>query len=410
MSKVQTVRGLIIQRLSAAAEEIFELFERTIAEYEEQLCRSKEENQRQQKLLEAVYNPEVRLHRADSQQLLVSVEEVPPDQQERSASLDQEENPEPPHIKEEQEELRSSQDREQLQGREEEDLTPDLKSVEDDGEEPQSSQPDETQTEEDRETEGLGTSVEDCGDSEPDCHSPPVTDGEMSHSDAETRGCDSGEMSDAQFSSNHLQNKEARVSGKKLKTKKKRSVTSSECASSSAQKDRAQKRSKVQKDEKPFTCSDCGETFHKKKDLSVHEICHTKTYNCTFCEKFFLVRLELERHLRSHTGEKPYSCSVCGKRFTQSSNLYRHQKIHTREKPYSCSICVASFRQKTHLDRHIRTHTGERPYSCSVCRKTFSERGTLQRHSTVHTKEKLYTCSSCDKVFTRQFSLVRHKC
>ena len=57
MSKVQTMRVFIQQRLTAAAEEIVELFERTIAEYEEEQCR-------QRKLLDAVYNPQVQLHRA----------------------------------------------------------------------------------------------------------------------------------------------------------------------------------------------------------------------------------------------------------------------------------------------------------------------------------------------------------
>ena len=39
MSKVQTLKVFVKQRLTAAFEEIFELFERTIAEYEEELCR-----------------------------------------------------------------------------------------------------------------------------------------------------------------------------------------------------------------------------------------------------------------------------------------------------------------------------------------------------------------------------------
>ena len=57
MTEVQTVRVFMQQRLTAAAEEIFELFERTITENEEELCR-------QRKLLDAVYNPQVQLHRA----------------------------------------------------------------------------------------------------------------------------------------------------------------------------------------------------------------------------------------------------------------------------------------------------------------------------------------------------------
>ncbi|KAM9839128.1 uncharacterized protein ACBR49_017796 [Aulostomus maculatus] len=108
MCPVQMLRALVKQRLTAAAEEIFGLFERTIAEYEERLSRSREENERQRHLLDAVLKPQVRLHRAvnpaDVQQLLESKEEVPPEQQEWSSRVEQEQ-PEPPHIKEEQEEL-----------------------------------------------------------------------------------------------------------------------------------------------------------------------------------------------------------------------------------------------------------------------------------------------------------------
>lgn len=64
MSAVQMLRALVKQRLSAAAEEIVVLFERTIAEYEQELCRSKEENERQRQLLDAVFKPQLRLHRA----------------------------------------------------------------------------------------------------------------------------------------------------------------------------------------------------------------------------------------------------------------------------------------------------------------------------------------------------------
>ncbi|KAM6919916.1 uncharacterized protein PEZ65_011942 [Lycodopsis pacificus] len=66
MSEVQMLRCLVNQRLTAAAEEIFGLFERTIAEYEEELSRSKEENERQ---LRAVLIPQLRLHRAASYQM-----------------------------------------------------------------------------------------------------------------------------------------------------------------------------------------------------------------------------------------------------------------------------------------------------------------------------------------------------
>uniref|UniRef100_A0A672ZDD4 PiggyBac transposable element-derived protein domain-containing protein n=2 Tax=Sphaeramia orbicularis TaxID=375764 RepID=A0A672ZDD4_9TELE len=113
--KVQILRSLVEQRLTAAAEEIFGLFERTIAEYEEELCRTKEENQRREQLKAVLF------HTTDIPQIWGDKTQVPKnEQQELSSSLNQDqnqdqENPEPLRIKEEQVELWTGQDGEQLQ-------------------------------------------------------------------------------------------------------------------------------------------------------------------------------------------------------------------------------------------------------------------------------------------------------
>ncbi|XP_034015593.1 uncharacterized protein LOC117500912 [Thalassophryne amazonica] len=104
MSQVRLLRTLLKQRLAAAAdddEEVFVLFERTIAEYEEEIGRLKEENKRL-KVLDAVFWPDVCLYRADTQQLLVNKEDIVPEQQERNLSLDQEDS-KPPNVKQEHE-------------------------------------------------------------------------------------------------------------------------------------------------------------------------------------------------------------------------------------------------------------------------------------------------------------------
>lgn len=62
MCKVRMLRALLNQRLSAAVEEIFVMLERTIAEYEEELCRTREENERQRQLLDAVVKKQNVLH------------------------------------------------------------------------------------------------------------------------------------------------------------------------------------------------------------------------------------------------------------------------------------------------------------------------------------------------------------
>ncbi|KAM9529639.1 uncharacterized protein ACWYII_041724 isoform 2-T2 [Salvelinus alpinus] len=114
MSQIRLLRVFLNERLTAAADEIFGVVEKTVAEYQEEVVRL-------QRLLDIVLQPEINMPRADRQQctLSFSEEEVPPEQQqceqEWSPSLRQE-DPEPTQIKEEQEELRSRQGEEQIQG------------------------------------------------------------------------------------------------------------------------------------------------------------------------------------------------------------------------------------------------------------------------------------------------------
>ncbi|XP_052353714.1 zinc finger protein 2-like [Oncorhynchus keta] len=110
MYKLDAFRVFLNERLTAAVLEIFGAVEKTVVEYQE-------ENDRLRIMLRRT--PEIQLCRIDSLQLSVSEEEVPPEQQhceqEWSPSLGQK-DPETKQIKEEQEEVRTSQEEEQLQG------------------------------------------------------------------------------------------------------------------------------------------------------------------------------------------------------------------------------------------------------------------------------------------------------
>ncbi|XP_017285158.2 uncharacterized protein LOC108243916 isoform X2 [Kryptolebias marmoratus] len=88
-----------------------------------------------------------------------------------------------------------------------------------------------------------------------------------------------------------------------------------------------------------------------------------KIHSCTQCGKTFNRKIDLFRHNRIHTGDKPFNCSVCGQGFGQKSNVTRHMTRHTRGKSFSCCICKATFKWKDSLVRHRRTHAGEEPLS-----------------------------------------------
>nr|XP_046237423.1 zinc finger and SCAN domain-containing protein 21-like [Scatophagus argus] len=83
-------------------------------------------------------------------------------------------------------------------------------------------------------------------------------------------------------------------------------------------------------------------------------------HSCKECGKGFSFACQLEVHMRWHTKEKPYSCTVCRKSFTTVSMLKRHHRIHTGEKPFRCHVCGKCFNQSAHLNTHFRLHTRER--------------------------------------------------
>lgn len=57
MSEVEVIKLLVNQRLTAVAEEIVGLFEKTFAEYRDNVARLVEETERQRRLLESVKTP-----------------------------------------------------------------------------------------------------------------------------------------------------------------------------------------------------------------------------------------------------------------------------------------------------------------------------------------------------------------
>uniref|UniRef100_A0A3Q0T757 C2H2-type domain-containing protein n=1 Tax=Amphilophus citrinellus TaxID=61819 RepID=A0A3Q0T757_AMPCI len=161
---------------------------------------------------------------------------------------------------------------------------------------------------------------------------------------------------------------------------------------------------------KPVKCAFCEKVFKHKSQMERHHRIHTgeRPYSCATCGKGFSQSSNLTVHMRTHTGEKPFSCETCGKHFTCSYSLLVHMRIHTGAKPYSCKACGKNFNSSFNLKVHVNTHVGERPYSCKLCGKTFSQPSNLNVHMRTHTGEKPCLCNTCGKRFTDLSALKNH--
>ncbi|XP_040050652.2 uncharacterized protein LOC120830212 [Gasterosteus aculeatus] len=382
MSSVEGLREFFNERLSAAAEEIFGVFKRSIVEYQEEI-------DRQRGLLDVLLKPEVRLHRIELPQSRVcKEEEVLCDQQlclqERNPSLDQE-DPDPPQIKEEQEELCSSQEGEQLEPKQEADtftLTPTCEETDHSDDETPFLNPDRSQSE--SETEPPASTCTSGLDEEIDCERFVVP--EPNDNNKEPQQQILAPPGDKTFlcetCGKYFQHKKSLLAH----VKRFHSV------------------------DQPYVCNTCGKRFMDKSPFELHKRVHSdeKPFSCQICGKYFKFSNGLKFHMETHTGERPYSCSICGKTFNRKSNLKTHSRIHTGKQPYSCITCGKTFNQKSYLENHTRIHTGEKPYSCIACGKTFLRKSQLRSHTRVHTGEKPYCCKICERGFSFSSNLRVH--
>ncbi|XP_034999402.2 zinc finger protein 112 [Hippoglossus stenolepis] len=446
MSSAQYLREFISERLTAAAEEIFTVFEKTIVQYEEEVAR-------QRRLLDTVLKPEIKLHRIElPQQHVCKEEEVLTDQQlchqERNSSLDQEEQ-EPPQIKEEQEEMCTSQEGEQLVLKQETEtfmLTPHCEESdhrEPDGEHQllsHNSPVAESQDQNRRKHLDSGST----GNEEPNpqksfhenrSHSNNVDNSPMSEINSNTH---------TELPQQHVCKEEEVLTDQQLCHQERNSSLDQEEQEPPQIKEEREEMCTSQEGEQLVlkqeteTCMltpHCEESDHREPD-GEHQLL---SHNSPVAESQDQNRRKhldlgstsnkesnpqkkihenssdyvqksptLETDSNTSKNKKPFKCDTCGKGFVYKGNVTVHLRIHTGEKPYSCKMCGKAFSDLSTKNRHILTHTVEKPFSYKICIKRLAGGSVLKDHMYCLTGEKPYSCQTCGKHFGSNKVLYGH--
>ncbi|XP_061625163.1 zinc finger protein 79-like [Phyllopteryx taeniolatus] len=439
------LKELVRERLIAAADEIFGLFEGTIASYEEQLCRAREETERHRRQLEAVCKTQIVVRLEDIEQLIGRQEDLAPEPQWGSSSLE-EDYLKPTHVKEEEEEagvcklplngvsmeseayenqppewsqfshhspsgdhcggpppddllallshsddeepLRSDTDCEDVQqliGRQEE-LSPQplwgISSLElEHLQHPHFEEEGEEADVSKLPLAGVSVKSEEEKDEPPEWSQLCHHSPSGDHCGGQPQDSLLAPMSDSDDTEEPLES-DADCEGDDNPSKRSQK-------DATPNKKSSRKRQKCHALKEHFSCSVCGKAFTCKSHWMRHKKTHTgeKSFCCSVCGKTFSRKEHVELHMRTHTGEKPFRCSVCGTRFSVKQSMKKHMRTHTGEKPFSCSFCGTKFSRNESLEKHMRVHTGEKPFSCSVCGGRFAQRSNMTRHMQIHKKE-----------------------
>eukprot|EP00090_Calanus_glacialis_P044895 TRINITY_DN805_c0_g1_i1.p1 TRINITY_DN805_c0_g1~~TRINITY_DN805_c0_g1_i1.p1 ORF type:complete len:1394 (-),score=273.33 TRINITY_DN805_c0_g1_i1:540-4721(-) len=137
-------------------------------------------------------------------------------------------------------------------------------------------------------------------------------------------------------------------------------------------------------------------------------------YVCDTCDRAFVQKDLLIKHMSCHVELKPHECLECGKKFSKANLLREHRKRHFEEGNFQCNFCQKKFFTPNKLREHIRIHTGEAPLKCGICGKGFKRHSNLSEHKKIHepnreVKPQKELFCHCGKVFKTQRDLDWHK-
>ncbi|CAL1701304.1 unnamed protein product [Somion occarium] len=132
---------------------------------------------------------------------------------------------------------------------------------------------------------------------------------------------------------------------------------------------RAQSRASVAEDKKSnvkkVTCTieGCDKSFLRRSDMQRHLSTHPthpkhRNYKCPDCEQGFNQRSALNCHINAHRNLKPYGCDIgpCTKAFADPSSRARHRKEMHSGTVFKCPVvsCKSHYKRESIFTAHLK--------------------------------------------------------
>lgn len=111
---------------------------------------------------------------------------------------------------------------------------------------------------------------------------------------------------------------------------------------------------------KQYICTICDRSFQNTSTLNLHvRILHNgeELFKCSTCNKSFESRAKQKNHeTRVHSDEKLFKCTECVKEFSQPHSLKAHYSAHhsVDKMMFNCTYCQKSFVLKCYLTKHLK--------------------------------------------------------
>ncbi|XP_071483604.1 uncharacterized protein, partial [Diadema antillarum] len=181
----------------------------------------------------------------------------------------------------------------------------------------------------------------------------------------------------------------------------------------------SEEKEREKKKTESYTCPICGKTLASFKSLTGHYSTHMdkKLFKCDMCDQSYALRRNLRKHKLSHNAIN-LACRKCNKVFLDKNALQRHMVVHSHEKKYVCDVCDKAFISMAFLIQHKKCHivrdTRKKPYQCSECERSFLDRNSLRNHQLIHahgdiSRIRKIECEVCHRMFVSSYQMRKHR-